>query len=133
MKNRSPYYILLADDHALIRSGIRMIIERMPEMTVVGEVGDGSEIIKFLEKNTIDMVISDLSMPNMNGIEATKRIKAKYPQTKVLIVTMSKERGYQHLATSAGAEGFLPKSFLDEKLSIAIRTIRAGGTYSCPM
>lgn len=133
MKNKSSYNILLADDHAPMRSGIRMIIERTPELKVVGEVGDGVELLEFLGKNAIDLVISDLSMPNMGGIEATKRIKANYPQTKVLIVTMSKEREYQHLATSAGAEGYLPKNFLDEKLSVAIRTIRAGGTYSYPI
>jgi DNA-binding NarL/FixJ family response regulator len=130
MKSKSSYHILLADDHALIRNGIRMIIEEMPELEVVGEVGDGIELLEFLGKYEPDMVISDLSMPNMGGLEATKCVKARYPQTKVLIVTSHRGKEYELLATTAGAEGYLPKDFLDEELFTAIRTIRGGGTYS---
>ncbi len=133
MANRRSYYILLADNHARVRAMIRRMIEKIPEWEVVGEVGDGVELLEFLGKQTPDMVISDLSMPHMGGLEATRRIKADYPGIKVLITTLHKDREYQHRAISAGAEGYLPKDSLDQELFAAINLIRAGGTYAFPL
>ncbi len=130
MGAKCSYNILLADDHVFFREVIRAMIEKIPELKVVGEVGDGFELLEFLKHSTADMVISDLSMPNMGGIEATKKIKGNYPGIKVLITTMHKDQEYQDKAILAGAEGFLPKDFLAEGLIPAIRMIRNGETYN---
>lgn len=79
MGAKSPYYILLAGDHVVIRKGIKRIIDEIPELEVVCEMGDGIELLESLKKQTPEMIIPDLSMPNTGGIEATKKIKAIYP------------------------------------------------------
>lgn len=109
------------------------MIEKIPELQVVGEVGDGIELLEFLEKCKTDMVISDLSMPKMGGIEATRKIKANYPEIKVMITTIHNDIEYQNRVLSAGAEGYLLKDSLAEELFPAITTIRQGGTYAVPL
>jgi DNA-binding NarL/FixJ family response regulator len=133
MATEISYRILLADDHPRIRRGIRKMIEKIPELQVVGEVGDGIELLEFLEKCKTDMVISDLSMPKMGGIEATRKIKANYPEIKVMITTIHNDIEYQNRVLSAGAEGYLLKDSLAEELFPAITTIRQGGTYAVPL
>ncbi len=128
-----PYQIVLADDHAMFRRGVKRIIEEIPDMAVVGEASDGFELLNLLKRSTPNLVILDISMPNLRGIEATKEIKMIHPGVKVLILTMHKDREYLYHALSAGAEGYLLKEDLDTELVTAISTIRKGKTYLSPL
>jgi len=121
--------ILLVDDHPLVRRQIRRIIEEHPELEVVEEVSNGLEFLEFLERCVPDLVIMDLSMPRLGGIEATQRAKAVHPQLKILVLTMHKSREYLEEALAAGAAGYVVKATLDLELLPAIAALRAGGTY----
>jgi DNA-binding NarL/FixJ family response regulator len=127
------YNVILADDHAMFRRGIKRIIEEIPDVAVVGEASDGFELLNLLKKATPHLVILDISMPNLRGIEATKEIKMIHPGVKVLILTMHKDREYLYHALSAGAEGYLLKEDADTELMSAISTIRKGKTYLSPL
>ncbi len=129
----APYRILLADDHTLFRKGIRNIIESAPDLEVVGEAGDGLILLDVLKKNAPDLVILDISMPNLRGLEATREIKILAPKVKVLILTMHKDKEFVYHAVRAGAEGYLIKEDADTELFTAIHTIRNGGNYISPL
>jgi DNA-binding NarL/FixJ family response regulator len=127
-----PYRIVLADDHALLRQGVKKIIEEAGDMTVVGEAGDGLQLLHLLKKETPDLVILDISMPNLRGIEATSEVKQSYPKVEVLILSMHKSKEYLYHSLNAGAKGYLLKDDTDTELLAAIETIRQGGVYlSC--
>jgi DNA-binding NarL/FixJ family response regulator len=125
----SPFKILLADDHVMFRRGVRRIIESMDNVEVVGEAGDGIELLKLVKDLDPDLVIMDISMPNLRGLEATREIKCIHSQLKVLILTMHKDREYLYHALTAGAEGYLLKEDADGELISAIDTLRKGGTF----
>ncbi|MDM8539400.1 response regulator transcription factor [Desulfobacterales bacterium HSG17] len=127
-----PYRIMLADDHIMLRSGIRKIIEDFKDMDIVGEVGDGLELLNMLKKVLTDMIILDISMPNLRGIEATREIKSNHPDIKILILSMHKSKEYLYQAISAGAEGYLLKDDSDRELLTAINTIRNDNIYLSP-
>jgi DNA-binding NarL/FixJ family response regulator len=120
---------VLADDHALLRQGVKKIIEDAGDMTVVGEAGDGLQLLDLLKKETTDLVILDISMPNLRGIEAASEIKQSYPGVEVLILSMHKRKEYLYHSLSAGAKGYLLKDDTDTELLSAIETIRQGGVY----
>ena len=128
-----PYKIVLADDHMMFRQGIKRIIEEIPDLAIVGEVNDGLELLKALKTTPTDMVILDISMPNLRGIEATHEIKDSNPAIKVLILTMHKDKEHLFHAMSAGAEGYLLKEDADTELFSAIKKIREGGVYVSPL
>lgn len=128
-----PCLIVLADDHSMFRQGIRKIIEENENLEVVGEVGDGLELLKLLNSLVPDIVILDISMPNLRGIEATREIKMSHPNVKVLILTMHKDKEHLYHALWAGAEGYLLKEDADTELFSAIKTIRQGGVYISPL
>ena len=123
------YRIVLADDHVLFRRGMRKLIQEMPGMEVVGEANDGLELLELLKNLIPDLVVLDISMPNLRGIEAAREIRTLYPQTKVLILTMHKNKEYLYHAITAGAHGYLLKEDSDEELFSAIETLRKGATY----
>ncbi len=127
------YRIVLADDHAMFRQGIKRIVEEMENFTVVGETGDGVTLLKLLNNIQADMVIMDISMPSMRGIEATKEITSLYPDIKILILTMHHDMEYFDHAISAGASGFLLKEDADVELVNAIKTIKSGKVYLSPL
>ncbi len=127
------YKIVLAEDHVLVREGIKKIIEAFPGLQVVGEVGDGPELMKLLERLEVDMVILDISMPSLPGIEATREIKQAYPTVKVLILTMHKKKEYLHNAMDAGVDGYLLKEDAPKELLNAIEKIRQGMLYVSPL
>jgi len=129
----SLYKIVLADDHVMFRRGVKKIIQGMAEVEVVGEAGDGLELLELLKKNIPHMVILDISMPNLRGLEATREIKAIHPEVKILILTMHKDKEYLYHAFSAGAEGFLLKEDADTELHAAIEKLKKGGTYISPL
>jgi DNA-binding NarL/FixJ family response regulator len=128
-----PIRIVLADDHILVRQGLRRILEEMADLEVIGEAGDGLELLKLLEKITPQMILLDISMPNLRGMEAIHEIKALHPETKILILTMHKDKEYLYQAVSAGANGYLLKEDADSELSTAIETIRRGKIYISPL
>jgi DNA-binding NarL/FixJ family response regulator len=129
----TSYSILLADDHVMFRQGMKRILEGVADLEVVGEVGDGLKLLERLKKSPPDMVILDISMPNLRGIEATKEIKTANSEVKVLILTMHKDKEYLYHAISAGADGYLLKEDADTELFSAIETIRRGGNYISPL
>lgn len=127
------YEILLVDDHALVRRGIRSIIEEKSDLRVVGEFQDGLELMEALNQQHPQMIILDVSMPHLGGIEATRLIKAAHPHIKVLILTLHNRREYVDQARLAGAEGYLLKDEVDKELLAAIETLRQGSTYLSPL
>jgi len=128
-----PYRIVLADDHTLVRQGIRKIVEGKNDLQVVGEAGDGVELLFLLDTLKPNMVILDISMPNLQGIQTARQIKMKYPGMKILIMTMHKEREYLYEAISAGAEGYLLKEDAEKELFAAVETLREGKGFISPI
>lgn len=124
--------IVLADDHALIRHGIRRIIEEKASLQVIGEAGDGLELLEVLKRSTPHMIVLDISMPNMRGLEAIKAIKKLCPKVKILILTMHKNDQLLCSAISAGANGYLLKEDSDTELLPAIATVLQGQVYVSP-
>jgi DNA-binding NarL/FixJ family response regulator len=129
----APFSILLADDHVMFRRGVRKIIQSIGDVEVVGEASDGFELLELLKKTSPHLIILDISMPNLRGLEATREIKIINPDVKVLILTMHKDKEYLYHAFSAGAEGYLLKEDADSELIAAIDTLRKGGTYVSPL
>ena len=128
-----PYHIVLADDHKMFRLGVKKIIDEIEDLEITGEVGDGLELLALLKKSVPQMVILDISMPNLRGIEATREIKMIDPAVKILILSMHKNKEYLYHCFSAGAEGYLLKEDTDTELFSAIETIRRGGIYISPI
>lgn len=128
-----PYRIILADDHVMFRQGIRNILEKNKEFEVIGEASDGLELLELLKEVMPDMVILDISMPNLRGLEATREIKMILPEIKVLILSMHKDTEYVHSAISAGAEGYLLKEDADTELFASIKKIQQEGRYISPL
>ena len=119
---------MLADDHALIREGIKRILEK-EGLEVVGQASDGIELLELLKTCKPDLIILDISMPNLEGLEALERIKTYYPAVKVLILTMHKSREYMLAALAAKADGYLLKEDVYGDFFAAIEEIRKGGKY----
>ena len=128
----APYSIVLADDHVLVRQGLRRILEGMADLEVIGEANDGLDLLNLLKQLAPDLVILDIFMPNLRGIEAIHEIKKIYPDMKVLILTMNKDKEYLYLALSEGAKGYLLKEDADKELFYAIEKVRQGRTYISP-
>lgn len=128
-----PYSIVLADDHAMFREGIRRIIERIENVVVSGEFNDGLELLAGLKSARPDLVILDISMPNLRGLEAIKEIKKLYPQVKVLVLTMHRKKEFIHRALADGADGFLLKEDPSSELIRAVQTVKKGEKYLSPL
>jgi DNA-binding NarL/FixJ family response regulator len=127
------YTIILADDHAMLREGIRKIIERIEDALITGEANDGLELLELLKKSSPNLVILDISMPNLRGLEAIREIKKTYPQVKVLVLTMHKKKEFLRQALRDGADGFLLKEDAGSELIRAVQTVRNGGKYLSPL
>lgn len=128
----TPYRIVLADDHVLVRQGLKRILEGMADLEVMGEASDGLELLDLLKRVTPHLVILDIFMPRLRGIEAIHEIKTIHPDVNVLILTMHKDKEYLYLALSLGAKGYLLKEDADKELFSAIEKIRQGKTYVSP-
>jgi len=118
--------VLLAEDHIITRQGIRRLLEDEANIQVVGEVGDGEEAVKFVAENRPNLVIMDIAMPKLNGIEATKKIKSAYPTTAVLILTAYDDDEYIFELLDAGAAGYLLKTVSGDSLVRAVRSVFNG-------
>jgi DNA-binding NarL/FixJ family response regulator len=124
-----PVKLLLVDDHPIVRSGLRMLFLAEPGMKIVGEAGSGAEAIEAVQRLQPDVVIMDVSMPGMNGIEATRRIKAAHPQTAVLALTMYEDEQYFFEMLNAGASGYIPKRAAPDDLVSAIKVVAEGNVF----
>ena len=124
--------IALADDHIVLRAGLRALLERERDFKVVGEAGDGRELLALVDETTPDVVITDIGMPRLNGAEATSQIVARHPQTRVVVLSMHSDEGYVLRALKAGARGYLVKESAETDLMTAIRTVHAGKAFFSP-
>ncbi len=120
--------VLLADDHTLFREGVRALFASEPDIEVVGEAADGAEAVRRTEELEPDVVVMDIMMPVMNGIEATERICAAHPNTKVLVLSMYDDEEYVQRLLAAGASGCMLKRSTSDELVKAVREVVAGGT-----
>jgi DNA-binding NarL/FixJ family response regulator len=124
-----PIRILLADDHTVVRDGLRVLLERQPDMTVVAEAADGRDSVRLAEEQSPDVVVMDITMPNMNGIEATRRILAANPRTAVVILSMHQDESYVLRSLKAGAKGYLLKDSLRSDIVDAIHAVSQGRSF----
>ena len=120
---------MLVDDHTVVRDGLRAVLEHEPDMTVVAEAADGRESVRLAETEAPDIVVMDLAMPNMNGMEATRRILAANPRVGVVILSMHQDEGYVLGALKSGAKGYLLKDSMRSELVQAIRTVFQGRSF----
>jgi two-component system response regulator NreC len=121
--------ILLADDHAVVRDGLRALLERQPDMAVVAEAGDGRECVQMAENHLPDVVLMDVAMPEMNGIEAARRIIAANPKTGVVMLSMHQDESYVLRSLKAGAKGYLLKDSPREDVLSAVRAASEGRSF----
>ncbi|MBP6470553.1 MAG: response regulator transcription factor [Chloroflexi bacterium] len=128
----SKIKLLLADDHAVVRSGLRMLLEAQPDMEIVAEAENGRETIEKVLTFQPDIVLMDIEMPGMNGIEATRKIKEESPETAVLALTMYEDDQYFFEMLKAGAAGYIPKRAAPDALVNAIRTVKKGEVFLYP-
>lgn len=124
-----PYRLVIADDHSLIRQGLKSLILQESSLCLVGEAGNGVELLEQLQANPPDLVILDISMPKLNGIDAVARIKSRFPQIAILILTMHASSHHFYQAMAAGVQGYLIKDDSEAELLTAIRLIRDGKPY----
>jgi DNA-binding NarL/FixJ family response regulator len=124
---------VLADDHALFRGGVKRIIKEHADLEVIGEAGDGLELMQLLKKSNPNIVILDISMPNLRGLEAAREIKKMYPQIRILLLTMHKKKEFIQQGIAGGADGFILKEEADEVLLQAILAIRQGKRFISPL
>lgn len=127
-----PVRILLADDHNILRDGMRLLLERQPGFSVVGEAADGREIVALTEAHAPDVVVMDIAMPHMNGLEATRRIVEKFPKTGVVILSMHYDESYVIRSLKAGARAYLLKDAMKADLIAAIRAVAEGRSFFSP-
>jgi DNA-binding NarL/FixJ family response regulator len=124
--------ILLADDHAVVRQGFRMILAAQPSMEIVAEASNGREAVEMAERLQPDVVVMDVTMPELNGIEATRRIGQVVPRARVLALSMHKDSVYVREILRAGARGYLLKDALDRDLVAAVEAVARGEAYLSP-
>ena len=127
-----PIQILIADDHGVIRAGLRALLENIPDITVVGEASDGGEALAKAVELKPDLVLMDISMPTMGGIEATRQLSQRQPGTRILILTVHEDEGLLKEVVRAGAAGYLVKRAAQEDLIHAIRVVARGDLYVHP-
>jgi DNA-binding NarL/FixJ family response regulator len=124
--------VLLVDDQALVRAGFRMILDAEDDLEIVGEAADGLEALELADRFTVDVALMDIRMPNLDGIDATRRLLERSPRTKVLILTTFDLNEYVYEALRAGASGFLLKDAPPERLVEAIRIVASGDALLAP-
>ena len=127
-----PIRILLADDHAVVRQGFRAMLAQQPDIAIVGEAGNGREVMALAEKTKPDLIVMDVAMPELNGIEATRRLTASMPGIRILALSMHKDSVYVREMLKAGAKGYLLKDSCESDLLDAVRTLARGGEYVSP-
>ena len=132
MDNSSIIHVVLADDHAVVRKGIREFLEEDTTIQVVGEASDGEEAIALVAREKPDVAVFDIQMPKMNGMDATRRVKKEFPQTRVLMLTAYDDDPYIFAALQAGANGYLLKTSSSDELVHAVHAIAEGESALSP-
>jgi DNA-binding NarL/FixJ family response regulator len=130
--NTNPTRIILADDHELVRSGIRALLSLLDGVEVVAEAQDGAELMRLLQTVPVDIVMSDITMPGMDGLEALERIQHEYPQLRTILLSMDNSPAAVRRALACGAAGYIVKQAAAAELGLALRTVIAGGRYISP-
>ncbi|MBU0594320.1 MAG: response regulator transcription factor [Pseudomonadota bacterium] len=124
--------ILIVEDHTLLRAGLKALLTQDPDIEIVGEADNGRDAVQAIGTLAPNLVLMDLSMPGMNGIEAIRDIKRRYPETRVLVLTIHKTDEYIHESLRAGADGYILKDATHDELRVAIRSVLNGKTYLSP-
>jgi two-component system response regulator NreC len=124
--------ILLADDHTVMRNGLRLLLERQPHLEVIGEAADGRQAVALSESANPDVVVMDIAMPNLNGIEATRQIVNRNPRTAIAILSMHSDESYVIRALKAGARAYLLKDSAEADLLAAVRALTEGKSFFSP-
>jgi len=124
--------VLLADDHTLIRAGLRMVVDAQPDLSVVGEAEDGRAAVAMAQKLKPDVIVMDIGMPNLNGIEACRQIRESLPDAQIVMLSMHSDEGYVLRALKAGAKAYLLKDSAEADLARAIRSAAAGKSFFSP-
>jgi DNA-binding NarL/FixJ family response regulator len=124
--------VLLVEDHALVRQGVRALLDEEPDINVVGEAGQAREALKLVEELRPDIVLMDLSLPGMDGVELTRRIRKRFPSTRVLVLSMHDSEEYVSRALRGGAAGYILKQSTSTELVLALRAVAAGSTFLSP-
>jgi DNA-binding NarL/FixJ family response regulator len=124
-----PVRLILADDHTLVRAGIRALLEKLPGVEVVGEAGDGRAVLKLVKLHQPDVVLMDIAMPGLNGLEAAARMAKEFPDVRVIILSMHHNEEYVWRALKAGAAGYLLKKAATAELDTALHEVMRGKTY----
>jgi DNA-binding NarL/FixJ family response regulator len=128
----SQIQILLADDHSVMRTGLRLVLERQEDFRVVGEASDGREAVALAQRHKPGVVVMDVTMPNLNGIEAARQIATALPQTAIVMLSMHSDESYVLRALKAGARGYLLKESAESDLIAAVRSVYAGKAFFSP-
>ncbi len=132
MPELNPIRIVLADDHVVMRAGLRLVLEQQEGLRVVGEAGDGREAVGLAEKLKPNVLVMDIGMPNLNGIEASRQVSARFPEIAIVILSMHSDEGYILRALRAGARSYLLKDSAEADLVRAVRAVVAGKSYFSP-
>lgn len=127
-----PTRVLIADDHTLIRAGIRSLLEKLSGIEVVAEASDGREVLRLVAEHRPLIVLMDIAMPNLNGLDATRVLTESYPNVRVIILSIYSDEEHVYQALRAGAAGYLLKGAATEELELAIRSVAQGETYLGP-
>lgn len=128
----TPIRVLVADDHALVRAGIRALVERIDGVEVVAEAGDGREALRLIKEYEPEIVLLDLTMPDLNGFEVLERTSRELPGVKLIVLSVHEAEEYALRALSLGAMGYLPKSAASAELELAIKTVARKEKYVSP-
>ena len=132
MSSQEKHKVIIADDHNLIRSGLKKLLEENDELTVVAEASDGTDLIKYAKKLDFDLLITDLAMPKVSGIQAIEEIRKVKPDCKIIVLSMYKEPEYLQKVLNLKVQGYLLKEDIHEQLTITIRSVLAGQVSFSP-
>ncbi len=124
-----PIRLMLADDHEIVRAGLHMLLDAQPDIEIVAEASSGAEAIELAQTHQPDVILMDVAMPDMNGMEATREIKARCPSATVLALTIHEEEDYFFRMLDAGASGYIPKRAAPDDLLQAVRTVHSGEVF----
>ena len=124
--------IVMADDHAIVREGLKRIVSELPDIQLVGEAADGTQVLKCVRELEFDLLVLDLSMPGRSGMELIRQIRSEKPRLRMLVLSMHQEQQYAVRAIRSGANGYLNKESATDQLAQAIRKIAGGGAYVTP-
>lgn len=128
----SPIRLILVDDHLLVRAGVRLLLENLPDFQIVAEAGNGLDALELIGEHLPDIVLLDIALPGMNGLDVTERVKKEFPTVRVLLLSMHDSEEYVLRAMRVGAAGYLLKDTSPQELEMALRAVAMGESYLSP-